>query len=224
MNKDLEKVLDTKNEEINKKRMSRTSRAMLSGLSLAITGILCVSCVLFANASTKDIISQNESHGIKGKLKSLLPPEAKEKGVKINCYNIKTNKLIGNNQQLFVASKDLEIRGYVLTYSTSLGYSDPLVMIAGFTKDKKVYKADIKFSQETPGLGDKVDRDHGDFLDQFNDKKISEANWDVKKYGGDFDFITGSTVTSRATVISTSQALKALDTININSLSKCKVF
>ncbi len=224
MNKDLEKVLDTKSNDNKTHKMSRTARAFLSGLSLAITGVFCVGCVLFANENTKDIIAQNESHGIKGRLKSLLPPEAQEKGVVINCYNIKTNKMIGNNQKLFVASKDIDIKGYVLTYSTNLGYSDPLVMITGFTKDKKVYKADIHFSQETPGLGDKVDRAHGNFLDQFNDKSLNEANWDVKKYGGDFDFITGSTVTSRATVISTSQALKALDNININTLSKCKVF
>ena len=96
-------------------------------------------------------------------------------------------------------------------------------MIAGFTPDKKVYKADIYFSQETPGLGDKVDRDHGNFLDQLSGHSLLSANWDVKKNGGDFDFITGSTVTSRATVIATSQALKELNSFDIRSLKKCKV-
>ena len=42
-------------------------------------------------------------------------------------------------------------------------------------------------------------------------------------FGGDFDFITGSTVTSRATVIATRDALKTLNEIDLDSLPKCKV-
>lgn len=109
-----------------------------------------------------------------------------------------------------------------MTYETSMGYSNPLVMIAGFDKDKKVYKADIQFSLETPGLGDKVDRAHGNFLDQFTGHALEDANWDVKKLGGDFDYITGSTVTSRATVVATSMALKELNELDLNRFSKCR--
>ena len=97
----------------------------------------------------------------------------------------------------------------------------PLVLIAGFTADKKVYKADIFISHETPGLGDKVDRNHGDFLDMMNGKGL-EANWDVKKFGGDFDYITGSTVTSRAVVTATGDALSALNDINVQDLKPCR--
>ncbi len=225
MNKDMKTVLDTdknKNKDKNFK-FSKLSRALLSGLSLAVESCACVGLIMYASDSTKDIRENNQNSGLKAKINQLLPEDAKGPGIKYTCYAISKSKNIGHNQKLYVASKDLEIKGYVLTYSTSLGYSDPLVMIGGFTPDRKVYKTDIYFSQETPGLGDKVDRDHGDFLDQLSGRSLSDANWDVKKNGGDFDFITGSTVTSRATVIATSKALKELEDIDLSRLKKCKV-
>ena len=235
MNKNLETVLDTNTNDTGstntgndknkqkKYKYSRTARAILSGLSLAFVASLCVGMILYTSESTEQLREENKANSLNAKINTLLPDEARGDNIRLTCYAIKKSKNIGHNQKLYIASKDLEIKGYIMTYSTSLGYSDPLVMIAGFTPDKKVYKADIYFSQETPGLGDKVDRDHGNFLDQLSGHSLLTANWDVKKNGGDFDFITGSTVTSRATVIATSQALKELNSFDIRSLKKCKV-
>ncbi|SFK42247.1 RnfABCDGE type electron transport complex subunit G [Succinivibrio dextrinosolvens] len=235
MNKNLETVLDTNTNDTgstntgndkNKKKKykySRTARAILSGLSLAFVASLCVGMIMYTSESTEQMRENNRANSLKAKINSLLPDDARGDNIRLTCYTIQKSKNVGHNQKLYIASKDLEIKGYIMTYSTSLGYSDPLVMIAGFTPDKKVYKADIYFSQETPGLGDKVDRDHGNFLDQLSGHSLLTANWDVKKNGGDFDFITGSTVTSRATVIATYQALKELNSFDIRSLKKCKV-
>lgn len=235
MNKNLETVLDTNTKDTgstntgndkNKKKKykySRTARAILSGLSLAFVASLCVGMIMYTSESTEQMRENNRANSLKAKINSLLPDEARGDNIRLTCYAIQKSKNVGHNQKLYIASKDLEIKGYIMTYSTSLGYSDPLVMIAGFTPDKKVYKADIYFSQETPGLGDKVDRDHGNFLDQLSGHSLLTSTWDVKKNGGDFDFITGSTVTSRATVIATYQALKELNSFDIRSLKKCKV-
>lgn len=237
MNKDLETVLDTKdntsdtgttnkgtdNKPQKKYKYSRTARAILSGLSLAFVASLCVGMIMYTSESTEELRENNKANSLKAKINSLLPDDARGDNIKLTCYAIQKSRNIGHNQKLYIAAKDLEIKGYIMTYSTSLGYSDPLVMIAGFTPDKKVYKADIYFSQETPGLGDKVDRDHGNFLDQLSGHSLLTSTWDVKKNGGDFDFITGSTVTSRATVIATYQALKELNSFDTRSLKKCKV-
>lgn len=234
MNKNLETVLDTSTNDTgstntgndkNKKKYkySRTARAILSGLSLAFVASLCVGMIMYTSESTEQMREVNRANSLKAKINTLLPDDARGDNIRLTCYAIQKSKNIGHNQKLYIASKDLEIKGYIMTYSTSLGYSDPLVMIAGFTPDKKVYKADIYFSQETPGLGDKVDREHGNFLDQLSGHSLLTSTWDVKKNGGDFDFITGSTVTSRATVIATYQALKELNSFDIRSLKKCKV-
>ena len=43
------------------------------------------------------------------------------------------------------------------------------------------------------------------------------------KYGGDFDYFTGATVTSRATVLATYNALKELEKIDTVKLNKCRM-
>lgn len=219
-NTNVETLLGTKEKDT--KRMNKGLRSLLSGVSLAVVGSLCVGLILYVENSTKAQIAENQKNSIDARVLALLPEEAKVTGNKLTCYQIKKSKYIGSNQKLFVANRDTEVTGYVMTYETSMGYSNPLVMIAGFDKNKRVYKADIQFSLETPGLGDKVDRAHGNFLDQFNGHSYDDANWDVKKLGGDFDYITGSTVTSRATVVATSMALKELNTIDLSRYSKCR--
>lgn len=219
-NTNVETLLGTNEKET--KTMNKALRSVLSGLSLSVVGALCVGLILYVENSTRDIIAENQKNSIDARVLSLLPDVAKANGNTITCYQIKKSKYIGSNQKLFIASRASEVTGYVMTYETSMGYSNPLVLIAGFDRDKKVYKADIQFSSETPGLGDKVDRAHGIFLDQFNGHSYDDAKWDVKKLGGDFDYITGSTVTSRATVVATSMALKELDSIDLSKLSKCR--
>ncbi len=221
MNDAMKTVL--KNHEKDKPhRYPRAVRALLSGLSLSLCAALCIYAVVEANTQTEELIKENESHSISKKIISLLPPEANTKGMVLTCYEV-SNKNIGHNQKLFVAFKGPDILGYVMTYATSMGYSDPLIMISGFTHNKKIYKADIQFSQETPGLGDKVDRKHGNFLDMLNGYGLNDAKFDVKKNGGDFDYITGATITSRATVVATHNALKVLNSVELSRLKKCRV-
>ena len=223
-NKKLEKILLSDADKQEKVvRFSKTKRAFLSALSLCVTGVLCVSGILAVDKSTASVIAKNHSSSIKAKVKTLLPESSLNNKTKLVCYNLKDSEYIGRNNKLYVAVEDNLVKGYVMTYKTNLGYSDPLVLIAGFTPDKKVYKADIFFSQETPGLGDKVDRAHGNYLDQFNNQGLEDIKWDVKKYGGDFDYFTGATVTSRATVLATHSALKELEKIDTVKLNKCRM-
>ncbi len=195
-------------------------RAILSGLILASIGSICVGTVLYTQNITKPVIDSQIEHKMQSKIETLLPPNARGDNINYTC-KIVSHKLIGNKMKLFIANSKNGIEGYILTYATSRGYSNPLVMIAGFDKDKNVYQADIQYSMETPGLGDKVMRKYGNFLDMLNGKNKENAKWDVKKFGGDFDFISGATVTSRAVVKATKDALDALDSIDLNKLKPC---
>lgn len=195
-------------------------RALWAGFSLAFISVICCVIVLNSDSETARIIERNESAAIVKTVNKLLPPDA-AKGTSFKCYLIDDPR-VGHNMRMYTASRDDEIKGYIMTYSTNRGYSVPLVLIAGFTPDLKVYKADIFVSHETPGLGDKVDRNHGSFLDMLNGKGLSDAAWDVRKFGGSFDYITGSTVTSRAVVTATGDALRALSDLDLTKLEACQ--
>ena len=65
---------------------------------------------------------------------------------------------------------------------------------------------------ETPGLGAKF-IDVG-FLKQFIGKSLSTSTWKVKKDGGDFDQITGATITPRALVAAIADGLETFNKVS----------
>lgn len=206
---------------MSKKPLSPTLRALLAGISLGLITGLCIAAVLYAKHSTENLIEEIGLKKFDIQISSLLPPEASDPRAKLKCRVVRSEE-IGGRMPLYVATLDDKILGYILSYSTNMGYSAPLILVAGFTADKKIYKVDLQISNETPGIGDLVDRKHGDFLDNLNGYGINDAKFDVKKFGGDFDYITGSTVTSRATVKATGIALKVLEKTDISTLPVCR--
>lgn len=97
------------------------------------------------------------------------------------------------------------------------GYAGPVQALIGLEPDGKIRAVLITKQNETPGLGANVcerkfkktifnlfeKRPEGlapnAFLDQFAGKSAQkDATWKVKKDGGDIEYVTGATVTSRA--------------------------
>ncbi len=64
--------------------------------------------------------------------------------------------------------------------------------------------------KETPGLGDYIEVDKSHWIKNFDLKSLDEMGekeWAVKKDGGDFDYVSGATITARAVVKSTYKSL-----------------
>ena len=65
--------------------------------------------------------------------------------------------------------------------------------------------------KETPGLGDKIEIRKSDWVRSFEGRSLentSEQAWAVKKDGGEFDQMTGATITPRAIVGAVYRGLK----------------
>lgn len=197
-------------------------RSFLAGLFLAVIGAVCFALIILAQNDTKDLIATNRAAQEQEIADTLLPPEVFGSDLEVDCYLI-SDPRIGQNMKLYAARSGNEIKGYIMQYSTARGYSNPLIMISSFNADKSLYRADIQFSRETPGIGDKLDRRHGNFLDALTGKNLDNVNWDVKKFGGDFDYLTGATVTSRALILASRDALQVLSERELDSLPKCRV-
>jgi electron transport complex protein RnfG len=78
------------------------------------------------------------------------------------------------------------------------GYSGNIAVMIGTDPDGTVAGVEILSHQETPGLGDKITLPA--FKKVFAGKSLDNADWRVKKDGGDFDQITGATISPRAVV------------------------
>ncbi len=78
------------------------------------------------------------------------------------------------------------------------GYSGDIVIMVGVDPAGTVTGIEIIRHAETPGLGDKIELPA--FKQMFAGKNLDNADWRVKKDGGEFDQITGATISPRAVV------------------------
>lgn len=78
------------------------------------------------------------------------------------------------------------------------GYSGNINVMVGIAPNDQIIGIEILTHAETPGLGSKISEDW--FKDQFKGKSLDNIDWRVKKDGGEFDQITGATISPRAIV------------------------
>ena len=227
------KAKSTGNASANKESGSNSTnnnkalwRSLFAGFILAFIAALCTVGVLLAQHDTNEAIAHNRALQEQQLVRSLLPEimereESQGRKVKFECKLI-SHRLIGHNMRAYIVrNEEDQILGFISSYSTSRGYSNPLILIGGINPQGQISKIDVQLSRETPGIGDKVERRRGNFLDQFDGQNLHSIKWDVKKFGGDFDYITGATVTSRALVLATRDFLEVMATTDLTTLPDC---
>ena len=126
------------------------------------------------------------------------------------------DKVTIEEREYYVGTKDGIPVGAAFKVSSMEGYSGLITALVGVNPGGVVTGVSILIHTETPGLGAKITAPA--FLAQFKDKELSTAQWLVKKDGGDFDQITGATVSPRALVAAIDSGLKAF------MAEKAKVF
>ena len=83
------------------------------------------------------------------------------------------------------------------------GYSGPIRLLVGIAVDGTVTGVRILQHRETPGLGDKIESARSDWVFQFDGRSIGDpvtTGWAIEVDGGEFDQLTGASVTPRAII------------------------
>lgn len=100
--------------------------------------------------------------------------------------------------ECYPVRKGGELVGTAIRTYSDKGFTTRIYIMVGLLNDGTIYDTQVLFHQETPGLGDKMDRSKSDFPLQFKDKNPAQWVLKVKKDGGDVDAITAATISSRA--------------------------
>ena len=103
--------------------------------------------------------------------------------------------------------------GYAVKVRTG-GFGGTLVMMVGFTPDGTIYNTSVISHAETPGLGAKITDPNCPPRSQVVGKNPATTVMDAKKYHGDIDAITASTITSRAFLKGINLAYEVFRTLN----------
>ncbi|NCO52933.1 MAG: RnfABCDGE type electron transport complex subunit G [Deltaproteobacteria bacterium] len=99
-----------------------------------------------------------------------------------------------------------ELKGVAFKVIAPDGYSGNIEVMVGVDPQDLINGIAIVSHAETPGLGSKINEPA--FKDQFKGKGLDNVDWRVKKDGGEFDQITGATISPRAVVGAVSKGLE----------------
>jgi len=123
---------------------------------------------------------------------------------------------LGSDEPLTVyrARKAGEPVAAILTVVAPNGYNGSIRLLVGIRRGGSLAGVRVLSHKETPGLGDAVEAQRSDWLEQFPGRALGDPpleDWKVKRDGGAFDQLTGATVTPRAIVQAVRRALVYFD-------------
>lgn len=94
------------------------------------------------------------------------------------------------------------------------GYAGPIRILVGVDVARTVTGVRILEHRETPGLGDGIEASRSDWVYQFDGRSLGDpaaAAWQLRVDGGQFDQLTGASVTPRAVVKAIRETLLYFD-------------
>ncbi len=154
--------------------------------------------------ATKKPIEQAKMSRMNASLEEVIP--------QFNNNPFDETKQVGIGQDtldIYPAKQDGKVVGYAVNTFTNNGFSGKIKLMVGFLPDGTINNIVVIEHNETPGLGDQIEKNKSDFSVQFINKNPENFELSVKKDGGDVDGITASTISSRAYCDAVSRAHKA---------------
>lgn len=112
--------------------------------------------------------------------------------------------------QIYLAKKQGITQSVIVEAIAPDGYGGKIKLLIGIGQNEQILAVRVLSHQETPGLGDYIELAKSNWILQFQDKSLKNptmARWCVKKEGGEFDYMSGATITSRAVVKAIQKAL-----------------
>nr|CRH08097.1 Electron transport complex protein rnfG [Candidatus Magnetococcus massalia] len=178
------------------------------GLVLALVGAVATGVLAGLNEVTKGPIAEAIRLETLKALRTVLPEGYDNDPVADTIFLI--DKRLNKKEtpvKFYRATKAGQPFASAFVVTAPDGYSGNISTIMAVSTDGIVTGIEVIAHAETPGLGDKIQRNVSDWPLFFNGKTKDNVKWGVKKDGGDFDQFAGATITPRAVVHSVKRGL-----------------
>ena len=190
-----------------------------SAIGLAIFAFFTAGIISVTQYLTKEAIVVNEKAFEARLLLSLLPEgfEAEqllESAQKFSQTNIQQLSLLNvSADEVFYRATNIagELEAILLPVIAPEGYTEAIRLIIGVSPKGDVIGVRVTKHKETPGLGDQIELSKSNWILNFNGKSLispEPEKWQVKKDGGEFDQLTGATISPRAVVKAVNHSLQ----------------
>lgn len=179
--------------------------SMQTSLRLLMFTVVGTAALAFTFNITHDKIAASEEAEKLNLIKQIVPQEKFDNQIMQDTLSIAADPLLGNAQPTIAYRGRLQSQPSVLVLEAIApdGYSGKIRFIMALQYDGTISGVRVVKHKETPGLGDYIDAAKSDWIKGFNGISLTnrtDKDWKVKKDGGQFDYMTGATISPRAMI------------------------
>jgi electron transport complex protein RnfG len=176
-----------------------------TGATLALIAAICTALVAATFQATHERIAANEKALLEQALQPALSGVFYDSGVSESRIVVQPpHDLPGNDPAvIYRVFADEEPVAALFAVTARDGFSGPIRILVGIEVDGAISGVRILQHRETPGLGDKIESSRSDWVFQFDGRSMGAppaSGWAIRGDGGEFDQLTGASITPRAVI------------------------
>lgn len=183
------------------------ARTLLPLFAVALAGIAAVAAV---HRFAGERIAMNRENETLAVVREALPVEYDNDLLRDRIEVSDPGRLGPGPVSVFRARRGGAPAGVVLLPVTAQGYNGRIELAVGITAGGALAGVRVARHHETEGLGDRVHQSKSPWIRQFEGRSLDntpEAAWAVRSDGGEFDQLSGATITPRGVVNAVHAAL-----------------
>lgn len=193
--------------------MKRLTKSTLrTALNLLFFTVIGTAILAFTFNLTYERIAQSEVTAKLKLINQVAPQSLYDNDLVKDTITLPASVQLGTEQDTLAYRGRLKGQPSILVLEAIApdGYSGKIGMIVAISYDGSVSGVRVVTHKETPGLGDYIDYVKNSWISLFSGashQRYQEADWKVKKDGGQIDYMAGATITPRAVTKAVHKAL-----------------
>jgi len=193
--------------------MKRIARSTLqTAINLVFFAVLGTAVLASVFYMTHDAIVKSEEAEKLKLITQIVPSSIFDNDIIQDTLSIPADPLLGNVDSTLAYRARIkgEPSAVVLEAIAPDGYSGKINLILAVRANGELAGVRVVSHKETPGLGDYIELPKNPWIKGFDGKSrevYKDADWKVKKDGGQFDYMAGATITPRAVIKAVNKAL-----------------
>ncbi len=194
-------------------RRTLVKAAAHTALNVLFFTLIGTSLLAITYLETKDSIAKSEQEEKLKLISQLLPRSSFDNDIVSDKVTLPADALLGTRApgKAYRARLAGQPVGVAMEVIAPDGYSGRIDLLVAVKADGSVAGVRVVSHKETPGLGDYIDIAKSDWIAIFGGKRLNDGKddeWQVKKDGGQFDYMAGATISPRAVVKAVHKAMQ----------------
>jgi len=179
--------------------------SVYTALNLLFFAVIGTALLALTYKYTQDPIARSEENEKLKLISQIAPVSVYDNDIMKDTAQLPADELLGNDDTsiAYLGRLDGQPSIAVIQVIAPDGYAGKIHLVIAIHRDGRIGGVRVVSHKETPGLGDYIEVAKNKWITIFDGKSLDDpkdSDWNVKKDGGQFDYMAGATITPRAVV------------------------